>query len=328
MTLTVNLAKKIKNAIESLSFPVSGQEVVVPQVSAGISTYPDHAKNPKDLFLIADNMLKKAKEEGRSRIRVPSFEDLSLPEHELTRKNVQVLDALNRRAIKPFFQPIVDLKTKKIFGNEVLMRIGQENIPAGEFVEAAENLGVITRMDMLLYEEVFKRIREENYNKKIFLNISARILTVEEFVKRIKEMIEEYQINPDNVVFELTERESIKNLELMESFVRSLKDTGISFAIDDFGSGYSSFHYLKKIPVDFVKIEGEFVRGAVTDWKDRTFIESIVTLARGMGIKTVAEFIEDESTLKVMKECGVDYGQGLFLGKPSSELKVSLDLLF
>ncbi|MDQ7083029.1 MAG: EAL domain-containing protein [Aquificota bacterium] len=244
-----------------------------------------------------------------------------MPRRELTRKSIQVLDALNKRTIKPFFQPIIDLKTGSVFANEVLMRIGQENMPAGEFIEVAENLGVITRMDMILYEEVFRRVREENYDKKIFINLSARMLTLEEFVVRIRKLIEDYRIKPENVVFELTERESIRNPDLVESFARSLKDIGVSFAIDDFGSGYSSFHYLKKIPADFVKIEGEFVQGAVTDWKDKTFIESIVTLARGMGIRTVAEFIEDEQTLKVMKECGVDYGQGFFFGRPSPELK-------
>ncbi|MDQ7083264.1 MAG: EAL domain-containing protein [Aquificota bacterium] len=216
---------------------------------------------------------------------------------------------------------MVDLKNGEIFANEVLMRIGEKNIPAGRFIEVAENLGVITRMDMILYEEVFKKVREEGYSKKLFLNLSARILTVEEFVNRLRRLIQEYGIEPENIVFELTERESIRNPELVESFARSLKDIGVSFAIDDFGSGYSSFHYLKKVPADFVKIEGEFVQGAVTDWKDKTFIESIVTLTKGMGIRTVAEFIEDEQTLKVMKECGVDYGQGFFFGRPSPELK-------
>ncbi len=316
-----HLARRIKKAVESISVHIEGDKTIVPEISIGISTYPDHAKSPRDLFLIADNMLRRAKEEGRSRVRLPTAEDLTLSRGELTEKSLIVLDALSKKIINPFFQPIVDLKTGEVFANEVLMRVGEKNVPAGEFVEVAENLGVITRMDMILYEEVFKKVQEEGYSKKLFLNLSARILTVEEFVNRIKRLIEGYGIEPENIVFELTERESIKNLELLESFVRSLKDIGVSFAIDDFGSGYSSFHYLKKVPVDFVKIEGEFVQGAVTDWKDRTFIESIVTLTRGMRIKTVAEFIEDEQTLRVMKECGVDYGQGFFFGRPSTELR-------
>ena len=315
------LAKRIKEGIESLTLYAGEERTVNVEVSLGVATYPDHAKNPRDLFILADNMLRKAKEEGRSRLKVPSYGDLSKIGSLLTKKSIQVLDALNKREITPYFQPIVDIHSGEVFANEALMRIGKHHVPPSEFVETAENLGVLVRMDMIIYEEVFKRVKEQGYRKKIFLNFSPRFLLMEDFSERIGRLVEEFGISPENVVFELTERESVKNVELLERFVRQMKELGFQFAIDDFGSGYSSFHYLKRIPADYVKIEGEFVRDTPLDWRDRSFISSIVALAKGMGIKTVAEFVESEDILKHLRELGVDYGQGFYFGKPSPELR-------
>ncbi|WP_457599884.1 EAL domain-containing protein [Hydrogenivirga sp.] len=316
-----SLAKRVKESVEQLSFFVEDNKVITLQVSVGVAIYPDHARNPKDLFLMADKMLRKAKEEGRSRIKVPTYEDLQETSAYMTRKSILVLDSLNRRLIKPFFQPIVDLKTGEVVANEALMRIGNENLPAGEFIEVAENLGIITRMDMVLYEEVFKKMRAQGYTKAIFLNLSSKALLMENFVSNIESMLGDYDIEPEKVVFELTERESVKSIELVEKFTKSLRESGIKFAIDDFGSGFSSFHYLKKIPADYVKIEGDFVRDIVSDWRDRTFINSIVALAKGMGIKTVAEYVESKEILEALREAGVDCGQGFYFGKPSPELR-------
>lgn len=321
VTEAYSLAKRIKEAIENLTFIAEEDKVINVEVSIGISTFPDHAKNPRDLFILADNLLRKAKEEGRSRLKVPSYEDLSKIGSFLTEKSIQILDALNKREIVPYFQPIVDLNTGKVFANEALMRIGKHRLPAAAFIEAAENLGVLVRMDLILYEEVFKKIKEQGYKKKIFLNFSPRVLLLEDFSSRLSSLVEGLGISPGNVVFELTERESVRNIELLEKFVKVMKENGFKFAIDDFGSGYSSFYYLKRVPVDYVKMEGEFVKDIVSDWRDRSFIASIVALAKGMGIKTVAEFVEGEDILNYLRELGVDYGQGFYFGKPSPELK-------
>lgn len=315
----VALARRMKEAIEGLSIPASEEDTITPQVSIGIATYPEHASTPRDLFILADSMLRKAKEEGRSRIRTPTLEDLQVSRVELTKKSILVLDSINKRLITPFFQPIVELSSGKTFANEVLMRIGERNIPASEFVETAENLGVIVRMDLILYEKALNRLVEEGYDRFIFMNLSSRALLSEDFLRNIIRIIDTSGFDSTKVVFELTERESVRNIELVEKFLRELKEVGTKFAIDDFGSGYSSFHYLKKIPVDFVKIEGEFVKGALSDWRDRTFIQSIVTLARGMNIKAVAEFIENKEIVEVLKDIGVDFGQGFYFGKPSPD---------
>ncbi len=316
------LAKKIKDGVEKFTFFAENDETVNIEVSIGIAAYPDHARSPRDLFLRAEKLLRRAKEEGRSKIKTPAYEDVKNVDVPLTsNRSIQVLDALNKREIVPYFQPVVDVRTGEVVANEALMRIGVERLPASKFIETAEELGVLVRMDLILYEEVFGLIRSHGYDKTIFLNFSPRFLLMEDFPDIMEGLIERYGIDPGRVVFELTEREGVKNMELLKRFIDlMIEDRGFKFAIDDFGSGYSSFYYLKNIPVHYVKIDGEFIRDMVADWRDRSFVTSIVALAKGMGIKTVAEFVEDERTLMVLREIGVDYCQGYYYGEPSPEL--------
>ncbi len=314
------LASSLKEQIESITLNLPDGSSISPRVSMGIAVYPEHGETPKDLFLIADSMLRNAKEEGKGKIRLPSQEELVQSYREYSSKAIRVLTAFDKGEIVPFFQPIVDLRSGEVFGNEVLMRIGDNLAPAGEFIEMAERLGIVLKMDMQVYEKAFKKAYDAHYRGKLFLNLSPRAMLVENFIENMKDLIRRYNMEPSQVVFELTERESIKNISLLERFIRKLKEEGFLFAIDDFGSGYSSFHYIKKLPVDFVKLEGEFVRDVLEDWRDRIFIESVVTLARGMGMKTIAEHVENGEVLKILKDLKVDYAQGYYIGKPSERL--------
>jgi EAL domain-containing protein (putative c-di-GMP-specific phosphodiesterase class I) len=121
-------------------------------------------------------------------------------------------------------------------------------------------------------------------------------------------------------VFEITERDTVKNIALLENFVRSLKESGYLLAIDDFGSGFSSFHYLKYLPIDFVKIEGEFIANMANDPRDLAFVTSITELAKKLKLKTVAEFVETEEVLELVRQSGIDYAQGYHIGKPQPHL--------
>ncbi len=239
---------------------------------------------------------------------------------ELSNKAIYLITALDRGEVLPYFQPIVELKSMEIYGYEVLARIGEKHSSAGEFISLAEKLGLSVRLDRMVYEKAFKHVKEVGYKGAIFLNLNPKALVVQDFISNIVKMTEYYEIQPEKIVFELTERETIKNVELLERFVRELKERGFMFAIDDFGSGYSSFHYLKKLPVDFVKLEGDFIKDLKNDWRDRTFVESVETLALGMNMKTVAEHVEDEETCNILRSLGVNYGQGYYFGKPSERI--------
>ncbi|WP_163577792.1 putative bifunctional diguanylate cyclase/phosphodiesterase [Halomonas faecis] len=287
--------------------------------SIGIAAYPRHASDAHDLFLMADNMMYKAKRKGKNCIALPDDDEVAAIFREVGEKNQMVLSALEEERIVPFFQPIADARTGEVAIHELLMRIqvGDRVVPAGEFIDIAESIGVIHKMDYQLIEKAFAQVQEQGYEGMLFINLSPKSLIVGEFIGRIHQLAIDYGIRPERIVFELTERETVSNLKLLEKFVLDLKLEGFSFAIDDFGSGFSSFRYLKQFPIDVIKIEGEFIRNMITDDKYMAFVKSIVTLARSLGVSTIAEFIEDEAVFEAVRELGIDYGQGYYLGRPA-----------
>ncbi|MEH6472388.1 MAG: EAL domain-containing protein, partial [Halopseudomonas sp.] len=142
-------------------------------------------------------------------------------------------------------------------------------------------------------------------------------VVLSEFLPEVKKLAKQANIEPERVVFEITERDTVKNMSMLEKFVGNLKAEGFQLAIDDFGSGFSSFQYLKHFPVDFVKIEGEFIANMVNDHKDNAVVRSITSLAHELNAKTIAEFVESEEVLEAVKEINITYAQGFHIRKPS-----------
>ncbi|OOV86780.1 putative bifunctional diguanylate cyclase/phosphodiesterase [Oceanospirillum linum] len=320
-----SVAQRIKHAIDQMHLKSPDGQPMRATGSMGIAVYPDHASNPRDLFLLADNMMYKAKRLGRNSIAVPDDDEVAEVYKEAGAKNIMVLNALEEERIVPYFQPIVDSETGDVEIHELLMRIEMDHriVPAGEFIDIAEGIGVVHKMDYMLIEKAFDQMVEQGYTGKLFVNLSPKSLIVSEFIGRIRQLAQDKHIAPDRIVFELTERETVSNLNLLEKFVLDLKLEGFNFAIDDFGSGFSSFHYIKHFPIDVIKIEGEFIRNMLHDDKYMAFVKSIVTLAQNLGIKTIAEFIEDEDIMDKVRELGIDYGQGFYLGRPAGHFVCS-----
>ena len=174
-------------------------------------------------------------------------------------------------------------------------------------------------MDLMVIEKAFKKIQETQYEGILFINLSPKSLIMGDFINKINGFVYKYGIQKDKIVFEITERETVKNFSLLEKFVYTLKLEGYKFAIDDFGSGFSSFHYIKKFPIDYVKIDGDFIVNINKDEKDRAFVNSIVTLAKELKIQTVAEFVENEEIVQVLNALEIDYYQGFHIGKPAQK---------
>ena len=149
-----------------------------------------------------------------------------------------------------------------------------------------------------------------------FINLSGRSLGDDEFLEFLIDKLEETAIPPSQICFEVTETATITNLSSASDFIRALKEQGCLFALDDFGSGLSSFAYLKNLPVDFLKIDGAFVKDIIEDPIDLAMVNSINEIGHVMGKKTIAECVENEATLERLREVGVDYGQGFYLGRP------------
>lgn len=316
------VAQRIAELLENFTMETLDGHRLKATTSIGIAISPDHGDNPKDLFLVADNMMYKAKKLGKNAIAIPSEDEMAEVFRKAGEKSIMIQNALDQGDIVPYFQPICSAANGEIAIHELLMRIqvGDQVVAANDFIEQAESMGIAHKMDYQLIEKAFIQIREQSYDGMLFVNLSPKALIVGEFVTRVSHLAQKFGIEPSRIVFEITERETVSNLSLLERFVLDVKLQGFSFAIDDFGSGYSSFQYIKRFPVDYIKIEGEFIRNMLDDEVYLAFVKSIVTLAKELKIKTVAEYVEDAEILAEVSRLGIDFAQGYHISHPSPEL--------
>lgn len=291
--------------------------------SIGVAVFPDHAQDAHSLFLLADSMLHQAKISGKDRVSLPSDEvDIEILKN-AGEKSIFIMDAIRKHRIVPYFQPIVNVRDQSLLAYEVLTRIvtPERVVPAVEFIEAAEGMGAIGKLDYLLIEQAFAIVKRRGYTGKLFFNLSPKALVMNEFMPTMLKMMIAYGLEPSQLVFEITERSTVKNISLIERTITGLKQEGFKFAIDDFGSGYSSFQYIKLFSVDYLKVDGEFIRNMTRDETMEQFIvANIANLAEHLGIKTIAEYVESESILDNVRAAGIDYAQGYHIRYPMPDL--------
>ena len=296
--------------------------------SLGVGIYPDHAQNKKDLFMFVDNLMYRAKHSGKDQIALPDENELVDIFREMSDKTILVTQAIERRELIPAFQPIVCSTSGRLESVEVLSRIqlsDDQLMSASEFIEIAESIGKVHQLDYIVMDKAFEKVQETGYKGKIFINLSPRSIIINDFIPTIRQLAETHKIDPQSVVFEITERDTVKNISVLESFVMNLKDQGFLLAIDDFGSGFSSFHYLKHLPIDYVKIEGEFIANMANDARDMAFVNSIAVLSNELNVQTVAEYVESEEVLKLVAESGITFAQGFYVGKPTPDLEMIIE---
>ncbi len=317
-----NAATRLVEAAGAQALTAGDGKSVRATVSVGVALYPDHAKEPHDLFLVADNMMYRAKGEGKDRALMACDSDVADIYRDMGTQSLAIMEALEEHRFVPHFQPIVGGDGTP-HGVEVLSRLRSydgELLPAGQFIETAERMGVVHKVDYQVMEAAFATVRQNGYQGMLFVNLSPKALILSEFVPTVLQLAKTYDIGPSQVVFELTERETVRNMTLLQRFVGELKLQGFKFAIDDFGSGFSSFHYLKHFPIDYVKIDGDFIVNLLHDERDRVFVHHISLMAQELGIRTIAEFVEDAEVFAAVRTAGIDFGQGYFIGRPGAEL--------
>jgi len=292
-------------------------------VSIGTAVFPDHADNAKDLFIFSDNMMYKAKREGKNRIAVPSERDIIDAFKSTNEKTLIITTAVEEKKIIPYFQPIMNTRTGSIECHEIFSRLETAKglMNAADFIEVAEKIGAISKLDLILLENAFERIKGDAYDGLLFINLSSKSLVLSDFLPNVLKLAQRYGVDPAKIVFEMAERDTLKNITLLEKFVDNLKFSGFKFAIDDFGSGFSCFYYVKRFPIDFVKIEGEFIRSMTRSDKDMAIVRTMLTLVREFNIKSIAEHVENADIMESVKNIGIDYAQGYYIGIPSPDLK-------
>lgn len=232
-------------------------------------------------------------------------------------------DALREDRLTLFFQPIVSIDGREAGHHEALVRLLDRAgyiIAADRFIPSAERCGLIGDIDRLVTTAAIDWTMAERARGNLVrcaINLSGLSFEEESMLRYLERAILSSAIDPDLVTFEITETSALVNLAQARRAMLALRELGCHFALDDFGKGFSSFAYLRMLPVDFLKIDGVFVRHVATNSVDRALVRSINELAHALGIQTVAECVEDEGALRVLGEIGVDFAQGYYVAPPS-----------
>ncbi len=319
-----SVAGRIMDAVRRFSITLPDGTHIHQTFSIGISVFPYHAASARDLFLMAETMVVQAKASGKDRICSPSNQQAAVDLRHIGEKNIMILNAIERHAVVPYFQPIIGVKDGRVEAYEVLTRIStpERIISASEFVETAESMGAIAKLDYQLIEGAFELVKKTGYSGRLFLNLSPKALIISDFMPTVRKLLDSYHIEPSRMVFEITERDTVRNMRLIENFIKDLRLEGFRFAIDDFGAGYSSFQYIKTFSIDYIKIDGEFIRNmAEKGTVERAIVASVTSLAKGLGIKTIAEYVESADIMSEVDSVGIDYAQGYYISYPSPVLK-------
>lgn len=295
-------------------------------VGASIGIVPIDHDHPSidEIFSLADTACYGAKDAGRNCIMVHSPKSNEVMQRQSEMRQVSFLkEAIKQDQLVLYKQYISNAEHEATGGHyEILVRMlkDDEVVLPGAFLPAAERYNAIVEVDKWVVENYLKWLASNPEEQKslvqVNINLSGQTLGDAEFPDFLEEMFTKYKVPTEKICLEITESTAVRSLSQTNAFISRLKLRGIKFALDDFGSGFSSYSYLKNLKVDSVKIDGSFVRNITNDAIDRSMVESIASVAKVIGIKTVAEFVENAETLSLLNELGVNFTQGYHIHKP------------
>ncbi|MBI4570602.1 MAG: bifunctional diguanylate cyclase/phosphodiesterase [Chloroflexi bacterium] len=302
---------------------VLGGQIVHTTASAGVALMPDHGTTVDDLLGRADLAMFEAKKVGGNLAIVynPQSDNQALSEARLVWKE-RIRDALEQERFVLYRQPIVELRSGALHQYELLIRMLDEQgdvVPPGMFLDVAERFGLIHEIDRWVLREAVRLLAEQGRrgdSTRLAVNVSGKTFQDDGLLPFIQRELAATGVDPALLIVEVTESAAISDLERAQEFITSLRKLGCRFALDDFGVGFSSLYQLKHLPVDYLKIDGAFIRDLPKDQVDQHDVRAIAGLARGLGRQTIAEFVQDDETVRLLREFGVEYGQGYHLGKP------------
>ena len=305
----------IHRDLSTIVIPLAVGQLSV-QTSIGVAVAPTHGKTPQDLVRAADVALYHAKQSGRNRVDTLSRERGEAI-MDIFSQGFELRNAIAAGMILPFMQPIVDLRSGKVMAYEVLtrMRRGDAFVPADDFIPIAEDLGLIREMDLFVMTQALTLVPKDVH---LFLNISLNSFHAPEFAAQLSDLLHSPIARDRPLTLEFTERQTT---ELSPEFIRmfgELRMGGCNVALDDFGVGYSTYSYLRQLRPQFVKVDGSFVMQLKHSREDMQIVEHIRELSQVFGARTIAEHVEDQETVDLLVELGVDYGQGYRFGRPAN----------
>lgn len=320
------LGIQILNLIDNFRFNWLGQIFSISGSIGAIEISSKH-ENFQKILSLADLACYAAKDSGRNRIRFYQENDREMKERRREMQTLNILkEGLENNQLVLYKQLITSLpfQEKKFKYFEFLLRLQGENeklLLPGFFMPAAERYNMMPLVDRWVIDNAFEYIaiqhgKQNSLNSKYFLNLSGESLSDDLFFDYISEKLAFWRIKPELVCFEITETVAISDLKKTLEFIKEIRKKGCSFALDDFGSGMSSFNYLKNLSVDYLKIDGSFVKDICKDKVDFAIVEAINKIGHIIGLKTIAEYVEDNETMQVLEKLGLDFAQGFGIDLP------------
>jgi diguanylate cyclase (GGDEF)-like protein len=322
-------AEKLRQELRNHKFETPGGKTFHVTTSIGLVSYPNDAQNVSDLMAGVDIGLYRAKAIGKDSVcSVEQVGDKILATRNVRDHAEKLRDSLRNERIVPFYQPIFDCKSGEVFAYEALARLLEpsgETISAGMFIETIEKYGLGRELDRVMIQKSLAAMKEHIVGngppRKLFINLSSQEIQGRGVLGYAEQLCLDMDIPPHNIVFEVLERDAIGDMTRMRKFLTELRRSGFSFALDDFGSGYNSFHYLRELHFEFVKLDGDFVRNILVSKIDNTLVKNLSRMCEDLGMLMVAEFVESKEIMDALREMGVNYAQGFHLGVPTPRLK-------
>ncbi|MEJ2454510.1 MAG: EAL domain-containing protein [Candidatus Thiodiazotropha sp.] len=324
-------ADKLLEELRQIAIPLKGSSYRISS-SIGIVTYPQHGGNFQELLSNADLAMYQAKEAGRNCWHV--FLDSEQAREQLSAKVTwkdRIERALTEERMTLHFQPIMNIDSGEISHYEVLIRMLSPEgnlIMPGEFIGVAERTGLIHQINRYVLKASIEKLASLKGQEKpitLSINLSGRVIDDPQLLQQLTHLLSSHDVDPQNLVFELTETAALADVSAAERLMTELQALGCRFALDDFGVGFSSFYYLRELPLDIVKIDGSFIKQLPNNPKDQVFVKALTEMAHALGKETVAEFVEDETTLNLLADLGVVYAQGYYIGRPSPQIPVAAE---
>jgi diguanylate cyclase (GGDEF)-like protein/PAS domain S-box-containing protein len=319
------VAAAVLEAVRTLAVPTATGRTRMVTASLGMARFDaGHRLTGEEVLVNADLAMYDAKEAGRDQIAA-----YATAEHQEERLEARmswadmIRDALAEDRFVLHAQPIVDLASGEVTQYELLLRMqgaDGELITPSAFLPVAERFDLMAAIDRWVVRRAIRMVGEERRRGRdliVEVNISGRSAGDPELLALIESELSTADVDPHQIIFEITETIAVSNIPRAQHFAARLADLGCRFALDDFGAGFGSFYYLKHLPFDYLKIDGEFVRHSAVDTTDQLVIQAVVDIARGLGKRTVAEHVGDRETAALLRRMGVDHAQGFHLGEPA-----------
>ncbi len=318
------VAEKLCEVVSDYRFVWQNRPFSV-SLSIGMVLINSHYDSAGELLSHADLACYAAKDRGRNNVQLYETDDVEMRKRQSDMDwTSRIQQALQNNSFCLWQQEMVALHAGAADGYraEFLVRMieGGDTIPPGAFIPAAERFNLMTRIDRKVIEMAFQYLDRTALGRKktgtFFINLSGSSFNELELFLYISRMAERYKLKPERICFEITETSAIANLNATQQFINSAKKRGFKFALDDFGAGMSSFSYLKALPVDYLKIDGGFVRNLLDDPIDMAIVDACNRIGHATGLKTVAEFVENDDVRARLVELGIDYAQGYGISMP------------